>query len=163
MRLIVSLFVSLLFFTPLSSEPTARPVSPVDSTGTITGTVVDANGGVPLAGANVSIDSLQIGDATGPQGRFRLTNVPAGTHEVSVAFVGYSDAQKTVSVEAGTTARVSFALSPTPQQTEELMIEQAPGVQRQAPAARSGADLHGCRERMGIPRGRGRVVVLEVV
>jgi Ca-activated chloride channel family protein len=141
MRLIVSLFVSLLFFTPLSSEPAARPASPVDSTGTITGTVVDASGGATLAGANVSIDSLQIGDATGPQGRFRLTNVPAGTHEVSVAFVGYSDAQKTVSVEAGTTARVSFALSPTPQQKEELMIEQAPAVQRQAAAAQSGGKV----------------------
>lgn len=142
MRFVVSLLVSLLFVLPLSSEATARPASPVDSTGTITGTVVDASGGAPLAGVKVSIAGLQIGDATGPQGQFRLPNVPAGTHEVSVAFVGYSATQKTVSVEARTTARVSFTLSPTPQQDEKYrMTEQAPAIQRQAPAARSGGQV----------------------
>ncbi|PSQ66392.1 MAG: hypothetical protein BRD32_02750, partial [Bacteroidetes bacterium QH_2_64_74] len=81
--------------------------------------MTDANKGQPLPGANVTIDSLSLGTATGKQGQFRLSNVPAGTHIVSVSFVGYSSTQKTVTVEAGKTIQISFALSPTAQDIQD--------------------------------------------
>lgn len=137
MRSVVALICTLLVLVPLSSDAFASSSAPPDSTGTITGRVTDANKGQPLPGANVTIDSLSLGTATGKQGQFRLSNVPAGTHIVSVSFVGYSSTQKTVTVEVGKTIQTSFALSPTAQDmqdTNEVVVTsygRAPGQVRQ--------------------------------
>ena len=137
MRSVVALICMLLVPVPLSSDAFASSSAPPDSTGTITGTVTDANKGQPLPGANVTIDSLSLGTATGKQGQFRLSNVPAGTHIVSVSFVGYSSTQKTVTVEAGKTIQISFALSPTAQDMQDMdevvvtSYGRAPGQVRQ--------------------------------
>ena len=138
MRSVVALICTLLVLVPLSSSDAfASSSAPPDSTGTITGRVTDANKGQPLPGANVTIDSLSLGTATGKQGQFRLSNVPAGTHIVSVSFVGYSSTQKTVTVEVGKTIQISFALSPTAQDmqdTNEVVVTsygRAPGQMRQ--------------------------------
>ena len=40
---------------------------------TITGTVVDAKTGEPLAGANIQFQDLVIGTSAGPEGQFELT------------------------------------------------------------------------------------------
>ena len=121
MRSVVALICTLLVLVPLSSDAFASSSAPPDSTGTITGRVTDANKGQPLPGANVTIDSLSLGTATGKQGQFRLSNVPAGTHIVSVSFVGYSSTQKTVTVKAGEETQVTFTLSSARKDVEELM------------------------------------------
>jgi Ca-activated chloride channel family protein len=137
MRSVVALICTLLVLIPLSSDAFAFSSAAPDSTGTITGRVTDANKGQPLPGANVTIDSLSLGTATGKQGQFRLSNVPAGTHIVSVSFVGYSSTQKTVTVEAGKTIQISFALSPTAQDMQDMdevvvtSYGRAPGQVRQ--------------------------------
>ena len=137
MRSVVALICTLLVLIPLSSDAFAFSSASPDSTGTITGRVTDANKGQPLPGANVTIDSLSLGTATGKQGQFRLSNVPAGTHIVSVSFVGYSSTQKTVTVEAGKTIQISFALSPTAQDMQDMnevvvtSYGRAPGQVRQ--------------------------------
>ena len=121
MRSVVALICTLLGLIPLSSDAFAFSSAPPDSTGTITGRVTDANKGQPLPGANVTIDSLSLGTATGKQGQFRLSNVPAGTHDVSVDLVGYASAQKTVVVKAGEETQVTFTLSSARKDVEELM------------------------------------------
>jgi TonB-dependent starch-binding outer membrane protein SusC len=65
------------------------PGSTWAQTGTISGTVVDAETGDPLPGANVAIIALQRGAATDLDGRFEITNVPYGEYELSAQFIGF--------------------------------------------------------------------------
>jgi TonB-dependent receptor len=89
------------------------------ATGAIAGQVVD-EGGEPLPGANVLIVGINRGVATGPDGSFRIANVPAETHEVRVSFLGYESQSQTVTVPTG--ERLRFVLEPAPIQGEAVTV-----------------------------------------
>jgi hypothetical protein len=74
----------VLTTTALAQEPPARPADP--KMGRITGTVV-ADGGLPVAGAMVSLSGA-ITTLSDTQGAFTLANVEAGTHALSVSKPG---------------------------------------------------------------------------
>lgn len=80
------------------------------STGSISGTVVNANSGRALPGANVIVDGTSLGTATGEDGRFRIRNAPTGTQTLTIRFIGFESKSVEVDVEAGVTARVSAEL-----------------------------------------------------
>ncbi|HVH13959.1 MAG TPA: carboxypeptidase regulatory-like domain-containing protein, partial [Longimicrobium sp.] len=80
------------------------------STGTVSGTVTEAEGG-PVAGATVSIAALRRTVVTNEQGRYSLTGVPAGTHTVLASRIGRSTQSRQVTVAAGQTATADFTLS----------------------------------------------------
>jgi 5-hydroxyisourate hydrolase-like protein (transthyretin family) len=98
-----------------SLMPTAPP-----ETGSITGTVTDADTGVPIAGAEVVLatygDILPIliaETSTNSSGSYTFSDVDAGTYIVAVRANGYEqeDAQQ-VTVVGGETATSDFALTP---------------------------------------------------
>ncbi len=66
---------------PAAAQPSGRAV--------LTGTVTDAAGGAPLAGAHVFIASSMQGTVTDADGRYRLTDVPLGAHRLYVSIVGF--------------------------------------------------------------------------
>jgi TonB-dependent starch-binding outer membrane protein SusC len=68
-------------------------------TGTIVGTVVDAETGDPLPGANVAIIALQRGAATDLDGRFEISNVPYGDYELSAQFIGFRRTVQRISLD----------------------------------------------------------------
>jgi len=78
--------------------------------GQITGTVTTA-AGRPLAGATVSVTAPRRSVVTDPQGRYRLNNVPAGTHTLTVSLLGNASQTRTVVVAAGETATANFQLA----------------------------------------------------
>lgn len=109
MRLKLSSCLGLL---TLLSLLTAAPA--LAQTGVITGIVTDAEGGRPLASANVSAHvpgGRAVASAlTNAEGRYRLS-VPAGRYEVIVQTVGYEASPRTaVSVTAGGTASLDVAV-----------------------------------------------------
>ena len=87
-----------------------RPAMGQDAgTGVVTGTVTAPSG--PVEGANVVlVDSAEgsqqerFGDATTPDGRFRVEEVPPGAYTVRASIVGYEPARQSVRVAAGGTA-----------------------------------------------------------
>jgi hypothetical protein len=85
--------------TPVSRRPE----------GTVDGIVSDT-GLAPLQGAFVSILGTKIRVGTGPSGRFRFTNVPAGQYLIIVKRVGYHPASSAVEVAALDTLRLSYTL-----------------------------------------------------
>ncbi|HEX6926486.1 MAG TPA: TonB-dependent receptor [Longimicrobiaceae bacterium] len=87
----------------------------------MSGTVVDASSQQPLAGASVVILGTQRGTVTGPDGRFELTQVPAGTHQLQASLIGYGTQQQSVTVTAGGTATANFTLEPSAVMLEELV------------------------------------------
>ena len=68
------------------------------STGALTGRIIDASTDDPLQGATVAVwtetpsdSSLVTGTTTGPDGRFRLTDVPQQEYTLRVSYVGYEN------------------------------------------------------------------------
>ncbi|MFW6232504.1 MAG: carboxypeptidase regulatory-like domain-containing protein, partial [Bacteroidota bacterium] len=60
------------------------------ASGTINGTVVDGKTGDPLIGASISLEGTNLGAFTKLEGKYRITNVPVGTYDLSIRFLGYS-------------------------------------------------------------------------
>ncbi|HEX7118519.1 MAG TPA: SusC/RagA family TonB-linked outer membrane protein [Longimicrobiales bacterium] len=105
-------------------------VAAAQGTGTVTGTVVDAATGRPLAGVQVHIPATNQGALSNPQGRFLLLNVPAGERVVRVQSLGYATAEQTVVVPAGGTATVNFELAQEAIALDEVVVT-ALGIERQ--------------------------------
>ncbi|HKK08184.1 MAG TPA: carboxypeptidase-like regulatory domain-containing protein, partial [Gemmatimonadota bacterium] len=98
--------------------------------GTVTGQVSDQASLEPLVGAQVFLPGTQLGTLTDDQGHYRITGVPAGSHEVRVRLIGYRSAARNVSVEAGQAVTADFRLSVSAVSLEEVVVT-ATGTQRQ--------------------------------
>jgi hypothetical protein len=69
--------------------------------GSVSGTVTDAETGEELIGVNVVLPALNIGDATGPDGTYLLTDVPEGEYRIEARYVGFETVRRTITVEDG--------------------------------------------------------------
>jgi protocatechuate 3,4-dioxygenase beta subunit len=78
---------------------------------TIEGIVLDGASGRSMPGAWVEIAGSARGAWTGPDGRFRITDVPAGVHDVAARANGYvTTPAATVSVTNGRGSRAHFTM-----------------------------------------------------
>ena len=93
-----------------------------ESTGTIVGRVVDAEDGMVLDHAQVYIAALNASGVWGTDGRFTLTEVPAGEHQLTAELVGYESATTIVAVVAGETATVELELMAVAVELEEVVV-----------------------------------------
>lgn len=75
----------------------------------ISGTVKDENN-KPVEGAAVAIKKLSIGTITDKNGNFSLKNVPSGSYELEVSFVGYKTVQKNINVGNEELSGISIVL-----------------------------------------------------
>jgi TonB-dependent starch-binding outer membrane protein SusC len=98
--------------------------------GTITGQVVDQATRQPLVGAQITIAGTQLGTLSNQQGRFLLPNVPAGTRDVRVTLIGYTQRTQTATVAAGETVTLSFELAQTAVAIEGVVVTATGEVQR---------------------------------
>ncbi|MEJ7760473.1 MAG: SusC/RagA family TonB-linked outer membrane protein [Gemmatimonadaceae bacterium] len=99
--------------------------------GTITGQVLDASNQRPVQEAQVFVVGTQRGASTDQQGRYSITNVPAGSYEVRARRVGYAPGLQRVTVGAGVSAAANFALATSAAQLEEVVVNAVTGqVQR---------------------------------
>ncbi len=73
--------------------------------GSVTGHVVDQLSGLPLAGVQVTVDSGQSA-LTGTDGKFLLTGITPGLHDIGFALTGYANANRTAQIDAGQQAAV---------------------------------------------------------
>ncbi|MFQ5653050.1 MAG: TonB-dependent receptor, partial [bacterium] len=86
-------------------------VAAIAQTGSVSGVVKSADTQEVLAGANVSILGTKLGAATGADGSYTISNVPAGTYRLQATFIGYDDRSTPITVTAGETATADFLLS----------------------------------------------------
>src|ERR1041385_3324088 len=70
--------------------------------GTVSGTVTGEQG-QPLQEAHILVTGMSFTAQTGPDGKYTLRNVPAGTVEIRVLRVGYQSTKKSVRVIDGQT------------------------------------------------------------
>ncbi|GAB3331096.1 carboxypeptidase-like regulatory domain-containing protein [Larkinella ripae] len=112
----LSLLLTVLALAGFSQIPTQ----------TIRGTVFDASQGRPLVGASVQLQNSaapNTGAVTDEQGRFRLSNVPVGRHQLTVSFVGYEPTIiNEVLVESGKEQVLDVQLQASVQQLGEATV-----------------------------------------
>lgn len=89
-------------------------------TGTVTGTVVDAQSR-PVPDAAVSVAGTQRGAVTGADGRFTITGVPAGSRTVRVSKPGFAPGEQAVTVTAGQSATVTLRVAAQAVQLEGIV------------------------------------------
>ncbi|MCK4754811.1 MAG: carboxypeptidase-like regulatory domain-containing protein [Calditrichia bacterium] len=58
-------------------------------TGNLAGNITDSQTSQPLTGTNISIESTVLGAATDMDGQFVILDVPVGSYNISVEYVGY--------------------------------------------------------------------------
>ncbi|MEO0558733.1 MAG: TonB-dependent receptor [Bacteroidota bacterium] len=100
----------------LFTVPTA-----VAQTGTIVGTVIDANG-TPLPGVNARVDNTTLGAASDADGAFRIVGVPSGPQTVLVTLLGYIRVEREVTVPAGSEVRVDLTLTADALRLSEVAV-----------------------------------------
>jgi TonB-dependent starch-binding outer membrane protein SusC len=99
-------------------------------TGTIVGQVVDGATNRPLSGVQMFIAGTNLGALTGQEGRYIITNVPAGEHEVRAARIGFSAERRTVNLSPGESAVVDFVLRESAIELEGLVVTTTGRAQR---------------------------------
>ncbi|MXV97002.1 MAG: TonB-dependent receptor plug domain-containing protein, partial [Gemmatimonadetes bacterium] len=98
----------------LALLPVALPLGAQQSA-TLTGTVTADGSAMGSAQVVLSqtVTGAQYGGLTNENGRYNIIGIPAGTYEVSVQVIGFTTATEQVSLNAGATAMLDFALTPT--------------------------------------------------
>lgn len=91
-------------------------------TGTVEGTVTDAQSEEPLPGANLRLQGTSFGAATNPDGEFEIEDVDPGDYTLVVSFVGYRTARVDLSVSAGETTTVTVPVEPDLAGLEEVVV-----------------------------------------
>ncbi|HEY8388472.1 MAG TPA: TonB-dependent receptor [Parasegetibacter sp.] len=89
----------------------------------VRGTVRDATIQTPVAGATVTLISLNQRCVTGEDGSFRFKSVPVGLHQISVTHVGYSDILlENVRVIAGKESVLNISLEILVEAEKEVVV-----------------------------------------
>ena len=97
--------------------------------GQLAGTVTAQGSGAPLQETRVIVQGTSRFASTGPDGKYLIRGVPAGTAEIRVIRVGYSEQKKSVTIVAGQTATLDFQMATTVVQLQEV-VTTATGEQR---------------------------------
>ncbi|MBN1632629.1 MAG: TonB-dependent receptor [Ignavibacteria bacterium] len=85
---IVLFFLVFFLYTNLYSQP--RTIK-----GIISGKVIDKSADLPLESATIQViniigDEFVNGGASDSRGEFRITNIPAGTYNIKISYIGYN-------------------------------------------------------------------------
>lgn len=97
------------------------------TTGTVSGTVVDQATRQPLAGAQVFVVEVNRGALTNQQGQFVIPNVESGAKTVRVVLIGYASAQQSINVSASGANRLHFELRTTAVSLDAVVVNAVTG------------------------------------
>lgn len=119
---------ALAFVAAVAFSASAVAQQPQQPT-TITGRVTAEGTGEALPDTRVFLVGTALSTAAGADGRYTLRNVPAGTMEVRVIRVGYTEQKRSIVVTAGAAATLDFAMKQAVIQLQEI-VTTATGQQR---------------------------------
>jgi outer membrane receptor protein involved in Fe transport len=93
------------------------------STGAITGTVVDAENGETLIGVNIILEGTLIGNNSDLDGNYLIRNIEPGTYTLLVSYVSFQKQTITgVEVRAGETLKLDLTLKPETELLEDVIV-----------------------------------------
>jgi TonB-linked SusC/RagA family outer membrane protein len=80
------------------------------TTGTITGRVLEASGGTPISNSAITVAGTTIRAVSGEDGRYTLRNVPVGAATIRAVRLGYSEFSRQITVTAGDAVALDIGL-----------------------------------------------------
>ncbi|MBC8086199.1 MAG: SusC/RagA family TonB-linked outer membrane protein [Phycisphaerae bacterium] len=104
------------------------PAAAIAQGGTVAGRVTDAASRNTVAGASVLIEGSSLGASTGADGRYRITNVPAGTQTLVVRRIGFAGLRQTVTVTADGEVTSDFALKASAIALDQIVVTGTAGA-----------------------------------
>ena len=96
------LFFTFLFLVVNTSAQTKLSMS---------GKIIDAKTGDPLAGASIYFPDLRIGGAADDKGVYKIQNIPQGKYLLEITYLGYSSIVETVELTGD--VQKDFSLTPS--------------------------------------------------
>jgi outer membrane receptor protein involved in Fe transport len=94
------------------------------TTGKLVGTVKDKQTGEGLIGANVVLEGTTMGSSTDEDGYFSIINIPPGTYNITVHYIGYGPLQlDNVKVSVDRTTTQHFQLTPMAVSGEVVVVQ----------------------------------------
>ncbi|MCK6606567.1 MAG: TonB-dependent receptor [Ignavibacteriaceae bacterium] len=93
------------------------------TTGIISGTVLDKSNNDVLIGANVVVPGTDFGASTDLDGKFVIKGLTPGKYNIRVSFISYQTVNiENVEVKAGQTTTVNVPLAPSATELEEVVV-----------------------------------------
>lgn len=120
---------------------------------TLHGQLLDASTGSPIAGAEVSLEGLEMQTLTDETGRFRLGGVPPGDHRFAVQRLGYDWSSTPVTVAPGASMVLELRAAPRAVELEAIVVRATTPEMRmargatQAPRVVAGSRLLSAQQR----------------
>lgn len=127
----------------------AVPLCAQDSTGVVTGKVLDVSTATPLVNVEVSIVGAPNRDLTKIDGTFTLTRLRAGAYRVRATRIGYGSQIQDVSIPAGGTATVTLSLAPAAAILEPVVVT-GYGTQRREAITGSVSTVNAAAANVGV-------------
>ena len=112
MKLIITLVI-LLMQVPMLAQ----------STGSITGKIIDKNTNEELIGANVLIEGTTIGASTDIDGNYIIKGLDEGSYTVKVSYISYQTITiKDVQVQSKSNTKLDVSLESTSTELQEVLV-----------------------------------------
>ncbi len=97
-------------------------------TGTVRGRVTEAGSQRPVSDVQVTVVGTGSGALTGQNGDYTITNVPAGQRTLRARRLGFNPLEKPVTVTAGATSTLDFAVGQSATQLQQLVVTGTAGA-----------------------------------
>ncbi len=92
--------------------------------GTLKGRIIDYKSGEALIGANIVIAGTSLGAATDLDGRYYIYNIPPGTYDLTVSYVGYeTQTIRRHEIQVKENHYLNVALIPSVMNLSEIVVE----------------------------------------
>lgn len=91
-------------------------------TGSISGTVVDANTQEPLEGTSIVIRGTNIGVSSNESGKYSLKDLKPEKYTIDVFFIGYKSISSEVVVSEGSAITLNFSLEASSSMMDEVVL-----------------------------------------
>ena len=123
-------FVRLLPALALALAVSAGDV--VAQVGSVTGRVTNADTGEPMQGVRLVIQGTNAKATTNEDGRYVLPGVSVGARVVRVNFIGFTQQLAAVTILAGSSTSVDFALNASAIRLSEIVVSAVTGREKRA-------------------------------
>jgi iron complex outermembrane receptor protein len=86
----------------------------------LSGFITDEDTNLPLSDVTIYIKSVQKGTTTNADGSFNILNIPSGTHDILISYLGYQEIHKELNINSD--ILTSFKLHPSALELEGILI-----------------------------------------
>lgn len=90
--------------------------------GSLTGSITDDETDEPLVGVSLFIDELGLGTSSDTEGEFEIQNIPEGTYELSLDYIGYESATHQITIESGEQTELHFTMTADVLGLDQLLV-----------------------------------------